>query len=105
MVAYWKSKVELFGPERAFHPITTHDLIELGGDEALKKGGIRCLPEKDASGRGILVIDRTRFDQRISSRMNMVRLDRRSSSSWNGLDWTGHYWTAGSSGSSLVLRE
>jgi hypothetical protein len=65
--------VELFGPERAFDTITTRDLIELGGEDALKKGGIRCLPEKDASGRGIVVIDRTRFDQRISSRMHMVR--------------------------------
>jgi hypothetical protein len=76
MVTYWKSKVELFGPDRAFHTITTRDLIELGGEEALKKGGIRCLPEKDASGRGIVVIDRTRFDQRISSRMHMVRISR-----------------------------
>lgn len=73
LVHYWNQKVELWGEERAFRPITVHDFVGQDRD-ALEKGGLRVLPSRDSAGRAIVVIDRTRFDQSVAGRTSMVRL-------------------------------
>jgi len=73
MVTYWESKVFAFGEEEAFGPITAASVCS-GDDVALRKGGLRLLPKKASGDRGVIVIDRSRFDQRPSGRKNMVRM-------------------------------
>jgi hypothetical protein len=72
LVAYWEAKVRVWGEDHAFHKIVLDDFTE--EDQcALGLGGIRCLPERDKSGRGIFIVDKTRFDPRQSHRQSMVR--------------------------------
>jgi hypothetical protein len=72
LVAYWETKLRVWGEDRAFHRLVLDDFTE--EDQcALELGGIRCLPGRDKAGRAIVVIDRTRFDQRQSHRQSMVR--------------------------------
>jgi hypothetical protein len=90
-VRYWKEKLELFGPDIAFRsgPISIQDIridkealtggsgdmldASMGEDwVALSKGGFRVLPSRDQAGRAIVVIDRTRFDHRVTHRKSMV---------------------------------
>jgi hypothetical protein len=70
MVAHWEAKVSIFG-EAAFGRIAVDGMPE-EDNEALMSGGICFLPEKDKNGRGVLVIDRSNFDQRITHRQSMV---------------------------------
>ena len=72
MVTYWESKISVFGETRGFGPITAED-VAAGDNTALLKGGARLLPKRASGDRGIIVIDRSRFDQRPASRTSMVR--------------------------------
>jgi len=74
MVKYWSEKFKLWGEERAYraNPITINDFDETDLI-ALEKGGVRSLPSKDKSKRRLIIIDKTRFDQRQSHRESMVR--------------------------------
>jgi hypothetical protein len=72
LVAYWDAKVRVWGEDHAFHHLVLDDFTE-EDQRALELGGIRFLPERDESGRGIVIADRTRFDQRQSHRQSMVR--------------------------------
>jgi len=72
LVAYWRAKVDVFSIEHAFRPITLADFVDDNDQHALQMGGIRCLPVKDEAGRAIILIDRTRFDQRVENRKSMV---------------------------------
>lgn len=69
---YWDKKVEIWGPARAFHRLSILDFEETDRI-ALERGGVRVLPARDKGGRAIIVIDKTRFDQRITHRRSMVR--------------------------------
>jgi hypothetical protein len=62
VVKYWEEKLKLFGPRKAFRRLTIHDL-EPKDVETLREGGIRMLPGRDASGRGLLYIDRTKWNR------------------------------------------
>ena len=62
VVKYWEEKQKLFGPQKAFRRLTIHDL-EPKDVETLREGGIRMLPGRDASGRGLLYIDRTKWNR------------------------------------------
>jgi len=75
MVKYWSEKFKLWGEERAYraNPITINDFDETDLI-ALEKGGVRSLPSKDKSKRRLIIIDKTRFDQRQSHRESMLRL-------------------------------
>lgn len=39
---------------------------------ALALGGIRLLPQRDQAGRALILVDKTRYDQRIEYRRSMV---------------------------------
>jgi hypothetical protein len=72
MGCYWDKKVELFGEDRAFRPLTLADFDD-EDSEALRLGGTRYLPIKDAAGRGLIFVDKSRYDLRASHRKSMVR--------------------------------
>jgi hypothetical protein len=75
MVAYWEKRLEVFGSERAFLPLTLtsgiltdHDMV------ALRIGFVRTLPEKvDPGDRTILFADPSRQDHKLYDTINMVR--------------------------------
>ena len=80
MVAYWDKRLEIFGPERAFLPLTirgseTTDSALQGNDlVALQRGVVRLLPEKaDPGGRNILFVDPSRTDRSKYSTLEKVR--------------------------------
>jgi hypothetical protein len=75
MGCYWDKKVELFGQERAFRPLTLAEFDD-EDSEALRLGGTRYLPIKDEAGRGLILVDKSRFDLRASHRKSMVRDER-----------------------------
>jgi hypothetical protein len=56
VVNYWEEKLKLFGPQKAFRRLTIHDL-DAKDVETLREGGIRMLPGRDDSGRGLLYCD------------------------------------------------
>lgn len=71
MATYWDARVQVWGPEVAFRRIGLGE-FEPEDQIALELGGIRFLPSLDNAGRGIIVVDRTRFDQRVERRSSMV---------------------------------
>mmetsp|Transcript_16402 Transcript_16402/g.23141 ORF Transcript_16402/g.23141 Transcript_16402/m.23141 type:complete len:316 (+) Transcript_16402:373-1320(+) len=73
VIKYWSRKVELFGTNRAFRKLTIHDLDE-EDQVGLRLGGLRALPDRDASGRGILLSIRENWDNRRSHRNSMLRI-------------------------------
>jgi len=54
MINYWERKVELFGPEKAFNRLVSLSDLKQEDYGALVKGGFRCLPNLDESGRAII---------------------------------------------------
>lgn len=70
-VSHWDHKVRLWGPEKAFKRISAND-FEAQDQKALEGGGIRVLPTKDRNGRGIIMVDRNYYDQRMTHRTSMV---------------------------------
>jgi hypothetical protein len=62
VVKYWEEKLKLFGPRKAFCRLTIHDL-EPKDVETLREGGIRTLPGRDASGRGLLHCDWAKWNR------------------------------------------
>ena len=69
IIRYWEEKLILFGPEKTFKPLTIHDL-EPQDMETIRKGGLLMLPGKDATGRGLLFTDCTKWTK---DRDSMVR--------------------------------
>ena len=72
MALHWEAKVSIFGEDRAFRRITLAD-IPVEDEDAFRLGGVCALPERDGKGRGILLVDRSHFDQRTTHRKSMVR--------------------------------
>ena len=73
MAAYWNTKVQVFGHDRAFRRLSLDDL-EQDDLHALHRGGIQILPTRDDAGRAILVSDRSRYEHRPTLRTSMVRV-------------------------------
>lgn len=82
MVAYWNKRLEVFGPERAFLPLTLSSGILIKEDlAALQVGLLRTLPDKvDPDGRMTCFADPSRANLSLYSTINMVR------ASWYVLD-------------------
>ena len=72
MGTYWYKKVELFGQDRAFRKLSLADFDEDDGD-ALRLGGTRLFPVKDNPGRGLIYVDKSRYEPRTTHRKSMVR--------------------------------
>jgi hypothetical protein len=72
MGTYWDKKVELFGPDRAFRRLTLADFDEEDA-VALRQGGTQFFPVKDHAGRGLIYVDKSRYEHRATHRKSMVR--------------------------------
>lgn len=73
MAAYWDKRLEIFGPEKAFMPLTLDGALR---DDmvALELGLIRIVPEKsDPGGRLCLFFDPSRQDKTKYSTFSMTR--------------------------------
>jgi hypothetical protein len=76
MVAYWDKRLEIFGPDRAFLPMTlTNGGALTDGDRvALKRGFIRLLPKNAETGhRNVLFADPSLQDKTKYSTQEMAR--------------------------------
>lgn len=60
MALYWKSKLKIFGEEKAFRKIT---LADVDGDDlaSLRAGSYMALPNRDAAGRAVMFASTQEF--------------------------------------------
>jgi len=65
LVRYWEKKLELFGPERCYVPLTLER--SMGDKEVvvLSNGVMSLLPDKDNSGRALIVIRNALADKNL----------------------------------------
>jgi CRAL/TRIO domain len=73
LIRYWSKRIEVFGPDRAFLPLTlTQALVD---DEIPLKIGFARLIEGtfDPIGRGVMLVDPSKLDKTKYSRESMVR--------------------------------
>lgn len=70
MVLYWKSKLSVFGEERAFRKVSFRDLSD---DDlaSFRNGSYRAMPNRDKAGRAIMYCSPQELEYR--ERNNMVR--------------------------------
>jgi CRAL/TRIO domain len=75
-VQYWEKRVEIFGAERAFLPLTlqtTSGALDEDDKAALRHGFVRLVPAKDPVGRAILFADSSRQEANKNDRLRTVR--------------------------------
>jgi hypothetical protein len=75
-VQYWEKRVEIFGAERAFLPLTlqtTSGALDEDDKAALRHGFVRLVPAKDPVGRAILFADPSRQEANKNDRLRTVR--------------------------------
>jgi len=73
IVAYWDKRLEIFGPERAFLPLTLSHALK-DDTSSLHVGFLRNTLQKDDAGRAILFVDPSRFPpDQAYDRYSMVR--------------------------------
>eukprot|EP00934_Nitzschia_sp_Nitz4_P002964 Nitzschia sp. Nitz4//scaffold256_size27904//18611//19552//NITZ4_008171-RA/size27904-augustus-gene-0.4-mRNA-1//1//CDS//3329544417//2954//frame0 len=74
LVSYWTKRLEIFGPDKAFLPLTLDGALKDDGN-AMKRGVVRMLPHPaDAQGRPILFLDPSRQDRSQYSTESMARV-------------------------------
>lgn len=75
LVRYWQHRVEVFGPSKAFGPLTLAAGALDGDEAALETGFIRLLPScRDPVGRPVLFLDPSRHFPGTYPRESMVRV-------------------------------
>mmetsp|Transcript_31568 Transcript_31568/g.52114 ORF Transcript_31568/g.52114 Transcript_31568/m.52114 type:complete len:284 (-) Transcript_31568:178-1029(-) len=72
LVKYWEKRLEIFGSDRAFLPLTQNGALK---DDALALsfGFFQLTPCKDSSGRSIMFVDPSRQDKTKYERESMAR--------------------------------
>jgi hypothetical protein len=71
-VHYWQKRLEIFGPDRAFRPLTLEQALS-EDSVALSIGVIQLTGTKDPSGRSIVFIDPSKQDRTKYTRESMCR--------------------------------
>jgi hypothetical protein len=72
LVRYWDKRVQVFGEDRAFLPLTLDGALRDDG-EALEVAFVQSTERTDAEGRRILLGDPSRLDRSRYTRESMVR--------------------------------
>jgi hypothetical protein len=70
---YWDKRVEVFGPEKAFEPLTLVGAVR-DDKETIRIGIISLMKEKDPEGRSIIFFDVARQDRTKYSRDSLGRV-------------------------------
>jgi hypothetical protein len=73
IVLYWEEKLNLFGEEHAFGPITLDSLQE-SDLRVIRGGGVSLMPNKDVAGRAVIHFDRGLLFVRLNGRDAVVSL-------------------------------
>jgi hypothetical protein len=66
MVSYWDKRVEIFGPEKAFQPLSQAEALK-DDTAALSLDFMRLLGTKDPSGRNVVFADPSHLDKKVST--------------------------------------
>jgi CRAL/TRIO domain len=70
---YWDQRVEIFGPTKAFQPLTLKDALR-DDDTAVALGVFQLVPDRhDSMGRAILFVDPSKQDHSKYTRESMAR--------------------------------
>jgi hypothetical protein len=72
LTTYWKKRLQMFGPDRAFLPLTQDEALK-NDAVALGMGYFQLNLPKDPSGHGIIFVDPSRQDKSKYERESMVR--------------------------------
>jgi hypothetical protein len=72
MAKYWNKRISLFGPVKAFLPMTLDGALK-DDEVALSIGFARLVPAKDPVGRSIVFVDPSKLDSSKYERESMVR--------------------------------
>lgn len=60
LALYWKERLELFGPDRCFLPMTLNGAMKDEVENIVERKLVHLLPVKDAAGRAVLFFDPSR---------------------------------------------
>ena len=71
IVRYWEEKLNLFGDEHAFGPVTLDSLQE-SDFRVIRGGGVSLVPSKDEGGRALIHFDRCLTFVRLNGRDAVV---------------------------------
>ena len=70
---YWAKRLEIFGPDKAFLPVTQDGLFQ-GNKDGMELGLVTLLPGvKDPNGRGVMLMDPSKQDASRFQRVQMVQ--------------------------------
>jgi len=72
LTKYWDKRIALFGPEKAFLPMTLDGALK-DDQVALSLGFARLMPAKDPVGRSIVFVDPSKLDSTKYQRESMCR--------------------------------
>ena len=72
-MTYWDHRIEIFGQDRAFLPMTLNGALQ-DDDVALQMGMAQLVGTKDSTGRTIFLFDPAKQDRTLYSRKSMARV-------------------------------
>mmetsp|Transcript_18583 Transcript_18583/g.28697 ORF Transcript_18583/g.28697 Transcript_18583/m.28697 type:complete len:326 (+) Transcript_18583:85-1062(+) len=72
LVEYWKWRLTIFGPEKAFLPMTLQDALR-DDREVLEKGWVQVLDDDDHD-RAVIYFEKGRINPMVSSRNSLLRV-------------------------------
>lgn len=73
LVEYWKCRVQVFGPDKAYGPTTIEKAFEEDDMYELSLGYLQFMPFRDVSGRAIIFVDPSRKSKEKYSRQRMMK--------------------------------
>lgn len=73
LIEYWSERITLFGEDKAFLPLTLSGALR-DDEVGLSMGFIILSPERDISGRAIVIVDQSKLERKNYTRNMMLRV-------------------------------
>lgn len=73
LIRYWNERIALFGKDKAFLPLTISGALR-DDEVGLGMGFILLSPERDSSGRAIIIVDQSKLERKNYTRNMMLRV-------------------------------
>mmetsp|Transcript_44654 Transcript_44654/g.136200 ORF Transcript_44654/g.136200 Transcript_44654/m.136200 type:complete len:232 (-) Transcript_44654:521-1216(-) len=73
LIKYWEERITIFGEDKAFLPLNLSGALR-DDEVGLSMGFITLSPERDSSGRAVLIVDQSKLERKNYTRNMMVRL-------------------------------